>query len=170
MENLKFRLRSLGRNKRVRGFTLLECLGALLIIPCVLIVFLNLSTFLERAESKWRCNDAKNWQLFVTQMQERCRNSRDLKILGNQEFQLSFLAFDERENVEKKPAVIERFYLNQKGELIKTNENKKGFEPILMEIQSLHIEKTQEFLKLEVEFFSGKKEQAIWEVKDEKVP
>ena len=70
-------------NSKVRAFTLLECLVALLVIAGSVQVYQGLTTVLVSNVKQVKQQESQDWLLFVQQMEEELEGCQLVKVEGN---------------------------------------------------------------------------------------
>lgn len=128
---------SMWTRTKVRAFTLLECLVALLVIAGSIQVYQGLTLILTHNVKQIREQERQDWLLFVQQMEEELEGCQFDKLSngklyvkqGNQD-----LAFG----------------LSKAGDFRKTNADGRGYQPLLFDVEktSIHHESQRVTMQL----------------------
>ena len=140
---------------RVRAFTLLESLVALIVISGSLILFQSMSQLLVSEVRYQQKSEQKEWLLFVDQL----------------EAELNRAQFEKVEN--------DRLYLKQEGKSIsmgksrsndfrKTDASGRGYQPMVYGLKSAQIQEKGQELHFHFQFEKGLERDFIYRVEKEK--
>ena len=140
---------------RVRAFTLLESLVALIVISGSLLLFQSMSQLLVSEVRYQQRSEQKEWLLFVDQL----------------EAELNLAQFEKAEN--------DRLYLKQEGKSIsmgksrsndfrKTDASGRGYQPMVYGLKSAHIYQKGQNVHFNLQFEKGLEREFIYRVEKEK--
>ena len=140
---------------RVRAFTLLESLVALIVISGSLLLFQSMSQLLVSEVRYQQKSEQKEWLLFVDQL----------------EAELNRTQFEKVEN--------DRLYLKQDGKSIsmgksksndfrKTDASGRGYQPMIYGLKSARIQEKGQELHFHFQFEKGLEREFIYRVEKEK--
>ena len=140
---------------RVRAFTLLESLVALIVISGSLLLFQSMSQLLVSEVRYQQKSEQKEWLLFVDQL----------------EAELNRTQFEKVEN--------DRLYLKQNGKSIsmgksrsndfrKTDASGRGYQPMVYGLKSAHIYQNGQNVYFNFQFEKGLEREFIYRVEKEK--
>ena len=140
---------------RVRAFTLLESLVALIVISGSLLLFQSMSQLLVSEVRYQQKSEQKEWLLFVDQL----------------EAELNRTQFEKVEN--------DRLYLKQNGKSIsmgksrsndfrKTDASGRGYQPMVYGLKSAHIQEKGQELHFHFQFEKGLEREFVYRVEKEK--
>ena len=143
------------KTSRVRAFTLLESLVALIVISGSLLLFQSMSQLLVSEVRYQQKSDQKEWLLFVDQL----------------EAELNRTQFEKVEN--------DRLYLKQDGKSIsmgksksndfrKTDASGRGYQPMVYGLKSAHIYQKGQKVHFNFQFEKGLEREFIYRVEKEK--
>ena len=140
---------------RVRAFTLLESLVALIVISGSLLLFQSMSQLLVSEVRYQQKSEQKEWLLFVDQL----------------EAELNRTQFEKVEN--------DRLYIKQDGKSIsmgksrsndfrKTDASGRGYQPMVYGLKSAHIQEKGQELHFHFQFEKGLEREFVYRVEKEK--
>ena len=140
---------------RVRAFTLLESLVALIVISGSLLLFQSMSQLLVSEVRYQQRSEQKEWLLFVDQL----------------EAELNRAQFEKVEN--------DRLYLKQEGKSIsmgksrtndfrKTDASGRGYQPMVYSLKSARIQEKGQELHFHFQFEKGLEREFVYRVEKEK--
>lgn len=143
------------KTSRVRAFTLLESLVALIVISGSLLLFQAMSQLLVSEVRYQQRSEQKEWLLFVDQL----------------EAELNRTQFEKVEN--------DRLYLKQDGKSIsmgksrsndfrKTDASGRGYQPMVYGLKSAHIQEKGQELHFHFQFEKGLEREFVYRVEKEK--
>ena len=143
------------KTSRVRAFTLLESLVALMVISGSLLLFQSMSQLLVSEVRYQQKSEQKEWLLFVDQL----------------EAELNRTQFEKVEN--------DRLYLKQDGKSIsmgksrsndfrKTDASGRGYQPMVYGLKSAHIQEKGQELHFHFQFEKGLEREFVYRVEKEK--
>lgn len=143
------------KTSRVRAFTLLESLVALIVISGSLLLFQSMSQLLVSEVRYQQRSEQKEWLLFVDQL----------------EAELNRAQFEKVEN--------DRLYLKQDGKSIsmgksrsndfrKTDASGRGYQPMVYGLKSAHIYQNGQNIYFNFQFEKGLEREFIYRVEKEK--
>jgi len=137
--------------KKLKAFTLSESLLALVVLALSAYIFLGMGQVAGKLENRWKNVDEKNWYLFLEQMDEEFRFSRNFQVLEDgRVLQYEYKAIE-----------------GQSGEFgLRYNENFQtitrfrvgsgGHMPSLVNVANFQFAKVGNQIKLNVQFIKGK--------------
>ena len=143
------------RKGKVKGFTLLESLIALVVISGSLLLFQAMSRLLVSEVRYQKSHEQKEWLLFVDQLEAELDQSRYQKVENN------------------------RIYLKQDGKDIsigksrsndfrKTDASGRGYQPMVYGLKSAHIYQKGQNVHFNFQFEKGLEREVIYRVEKEK--
>ena len=143
------------KTSRVRAFTLLESLVALIVISGSLLLFQAMSQLLVSEVRYQQKSEQKEWLLFVDQLAAELNRAQ----------------FEKVEN--------DRLYLKQDGKSIsmgksrsndfrKTDASGRGYQPMVYGLKSAHIQEKGQELHFHFQFEKGLEREFVYRVEKEK--
>lgn len=139
---------------RTKGFTLLECVIALLLLSLSLLVIPMMMQQSKQINHQVLGRDEQAWHVFLIQLENKLSEGKFSHIKNNK---IYFYKFREKTNVPYEC----RIELNQsKGELVIREDG--GYEPILTEVQSLRITQETKRVLIEITFLNGEVKKSQW--------
>lgn len=143
------------RKGKVKGFTLLESLIALVVISGSLLLFQAMSRLLVSEVRYQKSHEQKEWLIFVDQLEAELDQSRYQKVENN------------------------RIYLKQDGKDIsigksrsndfrKTDASGRGYQPMVYGLKSAHIYQKGQNVHFNFQFEKGLEREFIYRVEKEK--
>ena len=143
------------KTSRVRAFTLLESLVALIVISGSLLLFQAMSQLLVSEIRYQQKSEQKEWLVFVNQLEAELDRSRYQKVANN------------------------RIYLRQDGKDIsigksrsddfrKTDASGRGYQPMVYGLKSAHIYQKGQNVHFNFQFEKGLEREFIYRVEKEK--
>lgn len=143
------------RKGKVKGFTLLESLIALVVISGSLLLFQAMSRLLVSEVRYQKCHEQKEWLIFVDQLEAELDQSCFQKVENN------------------------RIYLKQDGKDIsigksrsddfrKTDASGRGYQPMVYGLKSAHIYQKGQNVHFNFQFEKGLEREFIYHVEKEK--
>ena len=143
------------KTSKIRAFTLLESLVALIVISGSLLLFQAMSQLLVSEVRYQQRSEQKEWLLFVDQL----------------EAELNRTQFEKVEN--------DRLYLKQDGKSIsmgksrsndfrKTDASGRGYQPMVYGLKSAHIQEKGQELHFHFQFEKGLEREFVYRVEKEK--
>ena len=143
------------KTSRVRAFTLLESLVALIVISGSLLLFQSMSRLLVSEVRYQQRSEQKEWLLFLDQL----------------EAELNRAQFEKVEN--------DRLYLKQEGKSIsmgksrtndfrKTDASGRGYQPMVYSLKSARIQEKGQELHFHFQFEKGLEREFVYRVEKEK--
>jgi len=133
-------------NSKVRAFTLLECLVALLVIAGSVQVYQGLTTVLVSNVKQVRQQENQDWLLFVQQMEaelEGCQLViKRVKVEGNK-------LYVKQDNQDL------AFGISNASDFRKTNADGRGYQPMLFGLKSSTISQKNQIVTIEVILKNG---------------
>ena len=143
------------RKGKVKGFTLLESLIALVVISGSLLLFQAMSRLLVSEVRYQKSHEQKEWLIFVDQLEAELDQSRYQKVENN------------------------RIYLKQDGKDIsigksrsndfrKTDASGRGYQPMVFGLKSAHIYQKGQNVHFNFQFEKGLEREFIYRVEKEK--
>ncbi|WP_159591859.1 competence type IV pilus minor pilin ComGF [Streptococcus halichoeri] len=131
-----------GLKIRVKAFTLVECLAALLVLSSSLMLFSLLSRSLFQQMHGLRFQDQDKWLLFVQQMRAELNGSQLQKVQDNYLY------------VTKNGKAL-RFGQLGKGDFRKSASSGKGYNPMLLDLKATTMTLQGKQLTINLEWRSG---------------
>ncbi|WP_025171601.1 competence type IV pilus minor pilin ComGF [Streptococcus sp. SK643] len=143
------------KNRKIRAFTLLESLVALIVISGSLLLFQAMSQLLISEVHYQQQNEQKEWLLFVDQLEVELEKSQFEKVEGN------------------------RLYMKQEGKDIaigksksddfrKTDSSGRGYQPMVYGLKSAQITEENQLIRFRFQFQKGLEREFIYRVEKEK--
>ena len=143
------------KNRKIRAFTLLESLVALIVISGSLLLFQAMSQLLISEVHYQQQNEQKEWLLFVDQLEVELEKSQFEKVEGN------------------------RLYMKQEGKDIaigksksddfrKTDSSGRGYQPMVYGLKSAQIIEENQLIRFRFQFQKGLEREFIYRVEKEK--
>ena len=129
-------------NSKVRAFTLLECLVALLVIAGSIQVYQGLTTVLVSNVKQVKQQENQDWLLFVQQMEAELEGCQLVKVEGNKLYvkqDNQYLAFG----------------LSSASDFRKTNADGRGYQPMLFNVKSSTISQNNQIVTIQVTLKNG---------------
>ena len=143
------------KNRKIRAFTLLESLIALIVISGSLLLFQAMSQLLISEVRYQQQSEQKEWLLFVDQLEVELDRSKFEKVEGN------------------------RLYMKQDGKEIaigksksddfrKTDASGRGYQPMIYGLKSAQITEENQLVRFRFQFQKGLEREFIYRVEKEK--
>ena len=143
------------KNRKIRAFTLLESLVALIVISGSLLLFQAMSQLLISEVRYQQQSEQKEWLLFVDQLEAELEKSQFEKVEGN------------------------RLYMKQDGKDIaigksrsddfrKTDSSGRGYQPMVYGLKSAQITEENQLVRFRFQFQKGLEREFIYHVEKEK--
>ena len=143
------------KNSKVRAFTLLESLVALIVISGSLLLFQAMSQLLISEVRYQQQSEQKEWLLFVDQLEAELERSQFEKVEGN------------------------RIYMKQEGKEIaigksksedfrKTDASGRGYQPMVYGLKSAQITEENQLVRFRFQFQKGLEREFIYRVEKTK--
>ena len=143
------------KSSKVRAFTLLESLIALIVISGSLLLFQAMSQLLISEVRYQQQSEQKEWLLFVDQLEAELERSQFEKVEGN------------------------RLYMKQDGKDVsigksksddfrKTDASGRGYQPMVYELQSAQITEENQLIRFRFQFQKGLEREFIYRVEKSK--
>ncbi|MEY8463438.1 competence type IV pilus minor pilin ComGF [Streptococcus merionis] len=127
---------------RLKAFTLLECLLALLVISSSLLVFDGLSRHLAQDVVYQATNPTKDWLVFSEQLRQELDQSRLVKVENNHLYV-------------KKGEQELAFAQSKKNDFRKTNWSGQGYQPMIQNLKMSSISESDGLIHIKLVFESG---------------
>lgn len=130
-------------NKKYAGFTILECLVALVVLSCMCQLFQLMIQQSFIGNQYLKNNDSKSWHIFLIQLEKECQK---LVFQTGSAQEISFLDSETNKTISiqiKEDKIIKRV-------------NGKGYQPLLIGIKNGQFKNEGQSFTLEVTFTSGK--------------
>lgn len=130
-------------NKKYAGFTMLECLVALVVLSCMCQLFQLMIQQSFIGNQYLKNNDSKSWHIFLIQLEKECQK---LVFQTGSAQEISFLDSETNKTISiqiKEDKIIKRV-------------NGKGYQPLLIGIKNGQFKNEGQSFTLEVTFTSGK--------------
>ena len=143
------------KNRKIRAFTLLESLVALIVISGSLLLFQAMSQLLISEVRYQQQSEQKEWLLFVDQLEAELEKSQFEKVEGN------------------------RLYMKQDGKDIaigtsrsddfrKTDSSGRGYQPMVYGLKSAQITEENQLIRFRFQFQKGLEREFIYRVEKAK--
>ena len=143
------------KNSKIRAFTLLESLVALIVISGSLLLFQAMSQLLISEVRYQQQSEQKEWLLFVDQLEAELEKSQFEKVEGN------------------------RLYMKQDGKDIaigksrlddfrKTDSSGRGYQPMVYGLKSAQITEENQLIRFRFQFQKGLEREFIYRVEKAK--
>ena len=143
------------KNRKIRAFTLLESLVALIVISGSLLLFQAMSQLLISEVRYQQQSEQKEWLLFVDQLEAELEKSQFEKVEGN------------------------RLYMKQDGKDIaigksrsddfrKTDSSGRGYQPMIYGLKSAQITEENQLVRFRFQFQKGLEREFIYRVEKAK--
>ena len=129
-------------NSKVRAFTLLECLVALLVIAGSIQVYQGLTTVLVSNVKQVKQQENQDWLLFVQQMEAELEGCQLVKVEGNK-------LYVKQDNQDL------AFGLSSATDFRKTNADGRGYQPMLFNVKSSTISQKSQIVTIQVTLKNG---------------
>lgn len=127
---------------RMRAFTLLECLVALLVIAGSIQVYQGLTLVLTQNIKQVRDQERQDWLLFVQQMEGELEGSQLVKVTDNK-------LYVKQANQEL------AFGLAKAGDFRKTNADGRGYQPLLFDVRDSQIYQDKQQVTIQLSLKNG---------------
>jgi competence protein ComGF len=138
---------------KIKGFTLLESLVALLAISGSVLVISSLAQLMQNQMQIAQNDSEKDWQIFCEQMRTELAGENLDKIKENQLFVTGAKSL--------------RF--SQSGEEFrKTDIKGRGYQPMLYGVKNVKIQEMQELITIQIEFKKGGEHTFVYKFSGEK--
>ena len=124
-------------NSKVRAFTLLECLVALLVIAGSIQVYQGLTTVLVSNVKQVKQQENQDWLLFIQQMEAELEGCQLVKVEGNK-------LYVKQDNQDL------AFGLSSATDFRKTNADGRGYQPMLFNLKSSTISQNNQIVTIQV--------------------
>ncbi|MEY8435360.1 competence type IV pilus minor pilin ComGF [Streptococcus hyointestinalis] len=138
---------------KAKGFTLIECLTALLVISGSVLVYQGLTRTLSSNIHYFSSNHQSNWLLFAKQLQSEWENC-----------QLDH-ATEQKVYVKKKGNQDLAYGLSTSDDFRKTNGNNKGYQPMIFGLKACQVQETDGLVTLHLTFKDGLERTFIYDFK-----
>ena len=127
---------------KVRAFTLLECLVALLVIAGSIQVYQGLTTVLVSNVKQVKQQESQDWLLFVQQMEAELEGCQLVKVEGNK-------LYVKQDNQDL------AFGLSSATDFRKTNADGRGYQPMLFNVKASTISQNNQIVTIQVTLKNG---------------
>ena len=127
---------------KLRAFTLLECLVALLVIAGSVQVYQGLTLILTSNVKQVQEQDRQDWLLFVQQMEAELEGAQLVKVEGDK----LYVTQDKQEL---------SFGLSKARDFRKTNADGRGYQPMLFELKAAHISQQGQEISIQATLKNG---------------
>ena len=124
-------------SSKLRAFTLLECLVALLVIAGSVQVYQGLTTVLVSNVKQVRQQENQDWLLFVQQMEAELEGCQLVKVEGNK-------LYVKKDNQDL------AFGLSSASDFRKTNADGRGYQPMLFDVKSSKVSQKNQIVTIQV--------------------
>ena len=129
-------------NSKVRAFTLLECLVALLVIAGSVQVYQGLTTVLVSNVKQVKQQESQDWLLFVQQMEAELEGCQLVNVEGNK-------LYVKQDNQDL------AFGLSSATDFRKTNADGRGYQPMLFNVKASTISQNKQIVIIQVTLKNG---------------
>ena len=143
------------RKGKVKGFTLLESLIALVVISGSLLLFQAMSRLLVSEVRYQKSHEQKEWLIFVDQLEAELDQSRYQKVENNR----IFLKQDGKDISIGK---------SRSDDFRKTDASGRGYQPMVYGLKSAHIYQKGQNVHFNFQFEKGLEREFIYRVEKEK--
>lgn len=126
-------------NIRLRGFTLIECLLALLVISGSVLLFQSMSQVLSHEVAVLSQSPREEWLLFSEQLRYELEGAQLIKVEGNKLYV-------------KKAGKDIAFGQSRSDDFRKTASDGRGYQPMLYGLSSSHIQQSGQLVTISVVF------------------
>ncbi len=124
-------------SSKLRAFTLLECLVALLVIAGSVQVYQGLTTVLVSNVKQVRQQENQDWLLFVQQMEAELEGCQLVKVEWNK-------LYVKKDNQDL------AFGLSSASDFRKTNADGRGYQPMLFDVKSSKVSQKNQIVTIQV--------------------
>ena len=124
-------------SSKLRAFTLLECLVALLVIAGSVQVYQGLTTVLVSNVKQVRQQENQDWLLFVQQMEAELEGCQLVKVEWNK-------LYVKKDNQDL------AFGLSSASDFRKTNADGRGYQPMLFDVKSCNLRQKNQKVTIQV--------------------
>ncbi|GBG96497.1 competence type IV pilus minor pilin ComGF [Lactococcus termiticola] len=129
--------------KKIKAFSLLETLVTLMVLSGAILVITGLTKLFSQEISRAQTNTEQDWQLFVAQMREELATGRIAEVKAD-----AFILDKQGQKL--------RFGKGFSGnDFRKSNQNHRGYEPLLQHVRSVDVQKSQQQLSIRIHFEKG---------------
>lgn len=132
----------LKKTRQIAAFTLLECLVSLLVLSGGLLVLDGLTRLFSRDIHYQESNQQKDWLLFSEQLRLELEGAEIIKVANNRLYV-------------KKGEQKLAFGQSQSDDFRKTNENGKGYQPMIYQVAATDIQNKGDYIEIRLVFKSG---------------
>ena len=143
------------KSGKVRAFTLLESLVALIVISGSLLLFQAMSQLLISEVRYQQQSEQKEWLLFVDQLEAELERSQFEKVEGNRIYMKQ----------EGKDISIGRF---KSDDFRKTDASGRGYQPMVYGLKSAQITEENQLVRFRFQFQKGLEREFIYRVEKSK--
>ena len=143
------------KNSKVRAFTLLESLVALIVISGSLLLFQAMSQLLISEVRYQQQSEQKEWLLFVDQLEAELERSQFEKVEGNRIYMKQ----------DGKDISIGRF---KSDDFRKTDASGRGYQPMVYGLKSAQITEENQLVRFRFQFQKGLEREFIYRVEKTK--
>lgn len=134
-------------NKRGTGFTLMECLLALLVLSYMLLIFSFLTKIIEETQCEMKLNSRKEFEVFLLQLEQETQGYELEAVIDNKIF------------LKRNSSV--QIQIKQVGTRIDKKDS-GGTQPLLTQINRFKAKHRNHAVEIEVTFNDGKTFQGKW--------
>lgn len=127
---------------RLRAFTLLECLVALLVIAGAVQVYQGLTLILTQNIKQVSNQERQDWLLFVNQMESELESCQLVKVADNK-------LYVKEGNQEL------AFGVAKAGDFRKTNADGRGYQPMLFDVRDSQIRQDKQQVTIQLSLKNG---------------
>lgn len=127
---------------KLRAFTLLECLVALLVIAGSVQVYQGLTLIVTRNVKQVQEQDRQDWLLFVQQMEAELEGAQLVKVEGDK----LYVTQDKQDL---------SFGLSKAKDFRKTNADGRGYQPMLFDLKQAQISQRDQYITIQVTLKNG---------------
>lgn len=141
----------LKKTRWVAAFTLLECLVSLLVLSGAVLVFDGLTRLISQEVHQESKNQQKDWNLFSEQLRLELEGSEFIKVENNRLY------------VQKGEQRL-AFGQHKSDDFRKTNENGRGYQPMLYQVRSSQIHQIDDLVSISLVFENGMERNFVYRV------
>ncbi|MGT2799505.1 competence type IV pilus minor pilin ComGF [Streptococcus marmotae] len=143
------------RKSKVAGFTLLECLVALLILSGGLLVFEGLTKLIHHEIAYQTTNVEKDWLVFVDQFRSELDGVRLVKVENNRLY------------VDKSGQQLS-FGKSKADDFRKTNDRGRGYQPMLYQVAAATVYQESQYVQIDFVFENGWERSFVYQFEEKK--
>lgn len=151
------RLNKTGRlYEKNKGFTLIECAVALLVLSLFLLGTLGVFQQSKQVQQAVYGRNMQEWHVFLLQFEDKLTEGEYSRVTSNK------IYYNKRNTTTNREYEC-RIELNMKRHEIAIRE-KNGYEPILTEVKNLQFRKSKQYVLFTVTFLNGEQKNGKWTI------